>query len=106
MTHQTGPEGKLVRKVYIEEGSSIQKEYYLSLMLHRETAQIGIMFSTEGGMDIEEVAEKTPDKIQFITVDPEAGVSKQDLDQLIASFNLPDQEKNECHSVLKKLVIN
>ena len=69
VTPQTGAEGKLVRMVYVEAGSEIAKEYYLAMVLDRETAGVAIMFSTEGGMDIEEVAEKHPDKIVKISVD-------------------------------------
>ena len=79
VTHQTGPEGKLVRKVYIEAGSKIAKEYYLALLMDRETAGVSIMFSTEGGMDIEEVAEKTPEKIVVVNVDPTVGLQGHHL---------------------------
>lgn len=74
VTPQTGPEGKEVRKVYIEEGSKIKKEYYLSLVLDRETSGITIIASTEGGMDIEEVAHKSPEKIITIHVDTTIGL--------------------------------
>jgi succinyl-CoA synthetase beta subunit len=69
VTHQTGPEGKVVNRLYIEEGSNIKKEYYLSLVMDRASNSIIIMASTEGGMDIEEVAEKTPEKIITVHVD-------------------------------------
>ena len=74
VTHQTGPEGKLVRKVYVEAGSDIERELYLALTLDRATEQFAIIASTEGGMDIEEVAEKTPDKIQTEFVEPNVGL--------------------------------
>jgi succinyl-CoA synthetase beta subunit len=73
VTPQTGAEGKLVRKVYVEAGSNIEKEYYLAMTLDRETATVAIMASTEGGMDIEEVAAKTPEKIVTVRVDPTIG---------------------------------
>ena len=63
VTHQTGPEGKEVKRLYIEEGSDIQKEYYLSFVLDRATSRVTLMGSEEGGMDIEEVAETNPEKI-------------------------------------------
>lgn len=76
VTHQTGPEGKQVRKVYIEEGSKIKKEYYLSLVLDRATSGITIIASTEGGMDIEEVAHSNPEKIINVNVDPTIGLQE------------------------------
>lgn len=70
ITHQTGPEGQEVRRVYIEEGSSIAKEYYLSLVVDRSTSRVTFIASTEGGTEIEEVAEKNPEKIIQLTIDP------------------------------------
>jgi len=74
LTHQTGPEGKLVRKVYVEAGSDIERELYLALTLDRASEQFAIIASTEGGMDIEEVAEKTPERIHTEFVDPCVGL--------------------------------
>ena len=74
VTHQTGPEGKLVRKVYVEAGSDIARELYLAITLDRATEDFAIIASTEGGMDIEEVAAKTPDKIQTVFVHPNVGL--------------------------------
>jgi succinyl-CoA synthetase beta subunit len=73
VTHQTGPEGKKVKKVLVEEGSNIDKELYLSMILDRETSQVAFIVSTEGGMDIEEVSAKTPEKIKTVQVDPTTG---------------------------------
>lgn len=73
VTHQTGPEGKKVKKVLVEEGSNIDKELYLSMILDRETSQVAYIVSTEGGMDIEEVSAKNPEKIQTVQVDPTTG---------------------------------
>jgi succinyl-CoA synthetase beta subunit len=70
VTHQTGPQGKQVNRLYIEEGSAIDKEFYLSMLVDRATARVAIVVSTEGGMDIEKVAHDTPEKILTITVDP------------------------------------
>lgn len=103
VTHQTGPEGKLVRKVYVEAGSQIEKEYYLALTLDRETATVGIMFSTEGGMDIEEVAEKTPDKIKVVNVDPTIGLQGFHLRNLAQGLNLPKAEQKNLAAVCKDL---
>ena len=101
VTHQTGSEGKLVRKVYVEAGSKIEKEYYLALTLDRETASIGIMFSTEGGMDIEEVAEKTPEKIKLVNVDPTVGLQGYHIRNTMMGLGLPKAEQKELASVLK-----
>ncbi len=73
VTHQTGPEGKKVEKVYIEEGADIQKEYYLGMVLDRSSEMPVMMASTEGGMEIEEVAAKTPEKIIKVAIDPTIG---------------------------------
>jgi len=74
VTHQTGPKGKQVNRLYIEEGSAIEKEFYLSMLVDRETSRVAIVISTEGGMDIEEVAHKQPEKIATISVDPVANI--------------------------------
>ncbi len=73
VTHQTGPKGKVVNRIYIEEGSNIKNEYYLSILVDRETSRIAFVASTEGGMDIEEVAANTPEKIVTFGVDPVTG---------------------------------
>jgi succinyl-CoA synthetase beta subunit len=73
VTHQTGPQGREVGRVYIEEGSAIDREYYLSALVDRSTSRVAFVASTEGGMDIEEVAHKTPDKIVSFSVDPATG---------------------------------
>ncbi|MGE3146012.1 MAG: ATP-grasp domain-containing protein, partial [Pseudorhodoplanes sp.] len=74
VTHQTGPKGKQVNRLYIEEGSAIDKEFYLSMLVDRETSRVAIVVSTEGGMNIEEVAHETPEKILTITVDPATNI--------------------------------
>ncbi len=74
VTHQTGPEGQVVKRVYIESGCDITKEYYFSVVLDRATSRITFMASTEGGVDIEDVAEKTPEKIIKVSVDPATGL--------------------------------
>src|ERR1700746_243673 len=74
VTHQTGPKGKVVNRLYIEEGSPIEKEFYLSALVDRESSRVAFVASTEGGVDIEEVAHKTPDKIARCPIDPATGV--------------------------------
>ncbi len=74
VTHQTGPKGKQVNRLYIEEGAAIARELYLSLLVDRETSRVSVVASTEGGMDIEEVAHSTPEKIITFSIDPVTGV--------------------------------
>jgi len=75
VTHQTGPDGKQVNRLYVEEGSSIARELYLSIVVDRATSRVSFIVSTEGGMDIEEVAKKTPGKILSFSIDPASGIS-------------------------------
>ncbi len=103
VTHQTGPEGKLVRKVYIEAGSKIAKEYYLALLLDRESAGVSIMFSTEGGMDIEEVAEKTPEKIVVVNIDPTIGLQGYHIRNICFGLNLPKDEQKKLSGIIQNL---
>ena len=74
VTEQTGPAGKQVNRIYLEDGSDIEKEFYLSLLVDRETSRVAFVVSTEGGMNIEDVAHNTPDKIVTFSVDPATGV--------------------------------
>jgi succinyl-CoA synthetase beta subunit len=103
VTHQTGPEGKVVHKVYVEAGSDIKKEYYLALLLDRETASIAVMFSTEGGMDIEEVAEKHPEKIVTVHIDPSQGLQGHYLRSLAYSLPIPEGEKKVLMGLVGQL---
>ena len=74
VTHQTGPHGRVVRRLYVEEGASIARELYLSMLVDRETSRVAVVASTEGGMDIEEVARTAPEKIVSFSIDPATGV--------------------------------
>ncbi len=103
VTPQTGPQGKTVQKVYIEAGSDIAKEYYLALLVDRETASVALVFSKEGGMDIEEVAAKTPEKIVTVPVSPISGLSSFHLRNLCFQADLSAQEGKELSSFVKKL---
>lgn len=89
VTHQTGPEGKEVKRLYIEEGSDIQKEYYLSLVLDRATSRVTMMGSEEGGMDIEEVAGSHPEKIFKEVVDPVVGLTGFQARRMAFNMNIP-----------------
>jgi succinyl-CoA synthetase beta subunit len=94
VTHQTGPRGKEVSRLYIEEGAAIAKEFYLSLLVDRETSRVALVVSTEGGMDIEKVAHDTPDKIVTFSVDPVTGILPYHARLVARVLSLgPDQQK-------------
>jgi len=88
VTKQTGPEGKQVNRLYLEDGADIERELYLSILVDRETSLIAFVASTEGGMDIEAVAEETPDKIHNFGIDPIAGCTERDCEKLCNAFEL------------------
>ncbi len=92
VTPQTGPEGKLVSKVYVESGSDIDKELYLAFLIDRDKANIAIMASTEGGMDIEEVAHNRPEKIIRVNIDPTSGLSPFYVRKLTFGLGMTDPE--------------
>ena len=91
ITHQTGPEGKQVNKVYIEAGCNIKKEYYVAVLLDRKTGRTIVMASAEGGVEIEEVAEKHPEKIHRVVVDPAVGLQAFQARQLAFAVGLKDK---------------
>ena len=90
VTHQTGPHGRLVKRLYIEDGSAIARELYLSALVDRDTSRIAFIVSTEGGMDIEEVAHKTPEKIKTFQIEPAAGYSPYVGNEIAAALGLKD----------------
>ncbi len=90
VTKQTGPAGKVVNRLYIEDGANIDRELYLSLLVDRTCGQVAFVVSTEGGMDIEAVAEATPEKIHNVPIDPEAGVTDADSAKLCDALELDD----------------
>ena len=103
ITHQTGPEGKKVRRVYIEEGSNISEELYLSLLVDRQSSQVSFIVSTEGGVNIEEVAEETPEKITTISIDPDSGVTDDDVENLSSALNLDGDLKAKGSDLFRSL---
>ena len=103
ITHQTGPEGKKVRRVYIEEGSNIAEELYLSILVDRKTSQVSFIVSTEGGVNIEEVAEETPDKITTVAIDPDDGVTEENINTLCTSLCLSDNLKEQGSNLFRNL---
>ncbi|WP_374406670.1 ADP-forming succinate--CoA ligase subunit beta [Hydrogenophaga sp.] len=103
VTHQTGPEGQKVRRLYIEDGADIQKEYYLSVVTDRGTQKVAFIASSEGGMDIEEVAHSTPEKIVKVFVDPLVGLTAAQGDELAKGVGMPDDSKAQFIDVCQKL---
>ncbi len=103
VTKQTGPEGKLVKKLLIEQGLNIAKELYLSILPDRATAKMIIMASEAGGMDIEDVAEKTPEKIIKIYVDPNVGIQGYHLRGATFGLNIPKEAQKSFMVLLKNL---
>ena len=103
ITHQTGSEGKEVGRVYIEEGSEIDRELYLSILVDRATSKVSFIASTEGGMDIEEVAAETPEKILTVGIDPVAGITDANGQEIAAALKLTGNEVDQCVTLVKKL---
>ena len=103
VTHQTGPEGKEVGRVYIEEGSEIDRELYLSILVDRATSKVSFIASTEGGMDIEEVATETPEKILTVGVDPVAGITDANGQEIAAALKLTGNQVDQCVTLVKNL---
>ncbi len=103
-THQTGPDGKEVKRLYIEEASEISKEFYLSCLIDRDTSKIAFISSTEGGMDIEKVAQEQPKKILTTKIDlNEKGPSEKEIDNIISIFSFNQEQKKTAHKLIKSL---
>ncbi len=103
VTHQTGPAGKVVNRIYIEDGSDIARELYLALLVDRGSSRIAFVCSTEGGMDIEEVAAKTPDKILSFSVDPASGISGFHGRRVAFALGLEGKQIKQCVDLVNKL---
>jgi len=103
VTHQTGPSGKQVNRVYLEEGAAIASEFYLSLLVDRETSRVSFIVSTEGGMDIEEVAAKTPEKILTFSVDPATGVQPFHGRKVVQALGLKGQAAKQAGQLVANL---
>ena len=103
VTHQTGPQGKEVHRIYVEDGSDIDRELYLSCLVDRATSRIAFIASTEGGMDIEEVAEKTPEKILTLTVDPASGVQPFHGRAIAFALGLKGDQNKACVKLISNL---
>ena len=103
VTHQTGPKGKVVSRLYIEEGSAIEKEFYLSALVDRATSRVAFVVSTEGGMDIEEVAHNTPEKILTFSIDPATGIMPHHGRRVAQALRLTGDLAKQAEGVLAKL---
>ena len=104
ITHQTGPEGKEVKRLYIEEASDISKEFYLSCLIDRESSKIAFISSIEGGVDIEKVAAETPNKIVTTKIDlKKEGPSKEEIENIISIFSFDTSQKNVATKLVKSL---
>jgi len=103
VTHQSGPEGLPVNIVYVEEGSAIDRELYLSMLVDREVSRVAFIASAAGGMDIEKVAAETPDKIFSVAVQPDAGLQDYQARRLAFGLGLNKQQMRQLGDILKKL---
>ena len=104
VTHQTGPEGKIVKRLYVEEASDISKEFYLSCLVDRETSKIAFISSTEGGVDIEKVASETPQKIITHKIDfREDGPNQDEIDKIISIFEFDEKQRINASKLIKSL---
>ena len=103
ITHQTGPEGREVKRLYVEESSNIDKEFYLSCLVDRASSKIAFISSDQGGMDIEEVAKKNPQKIVTTKIEISDDISENDCEKIIKIFNLNNNIKNQAISLIKSI---
>ena len=103
VTHQTGPQGQKVRRLLIEEGADIKKELYVGMVVDRGTQKVALMASSEGGMDIEEVAAKTPQKIHKVFIDPVQGLSDADADEIALAIGIPQASVAQGRAIFKAL---
>jgi succinyl-CoA synthetase beta subunit len=103
VTHQTGPEGRVVRRVYVEEASQVARELYLGMLVDRKSGSVSVIASTEGGMDIEEVAAKTPERITTEAINPLLGLSAFVARKIAFSLGLKDKEVNQFVTLLTAL---
>jgi len=103
VTHQTGPEGQKVRRLMIEEGADIKKELYVSMVTDRVSQRVVLMASSEGGMDIEEVAESHPEKIHKVAIDPSVGLTDKDADDIAAKIGVPAESIADARTQLQGL---
>src|SRR5262245_23204063 len=102
-THQTGPAGQKVRRLLVEEGADIRKELYVGMVVDRGTQRVVLMASSEGGMDIEEVATHTPEKIHKVAIDPGTGLTDREVDDIALKIGLPEKTVAQARDLFKAL---
>lgn len=103
ITHQTGKEGQVVRRLLVEEGAQIVKEYYLGMVIDRSKQRVALLASSEGGMEIEEVAARTPEKVHKVWIDPMSGLTDAESDDVSRKIGIPATALNQARIVLKGL---
>ena len=103
ITHQTGPEGQVVRRLLIEEGAQIVKEFYVGMVVDRASQRVALLASSEGGMEIEEVAKHSPEKIRTVRIDPVTGLTDKEGAEVARSIGIPDVANAEAVKVLQGL---
>ncbi len=103
ITHQTGPKGQKVKKIYIEEATDIDKEFYLSCLVDRKSSKIAFITSSEGGTDIEKIASKSPKKITTIKIDLNKEINKKDIENIIRPFSLNEIQKKDANNLINAL---
>ena len=103
ITHQTGPEGQVVHRLFIEQGVSIEKEFYVGMVVDRGRQRVCLMASSEGGMEIEKVAADTPEKIHKVFIDPIAGLSVQQAEEISTEIGIPEQSRSQAVKLLQNL---
>ena len=103
ITHQTGPSGKEVKRLYLEEPSNIKKEFYLSCLIDRASSKIAFISSDQGGMDIEEVAKSDPNKINTVKIDFKENIEDEDCKKIIRNFNLDDNANLKCIKIIQSI---
>jgi succinyl-CoA synthetase beta subunit len=103
VTHQTGPEGRLVKRLLVEEGADIRKELYVGMVVDRATQRVTLMASSEGGMDIEEIAASAPDKIHKVAIDPKTGLTDAQADEVARKIGVPEASIPEARKFMQGL---
>src|SRR5579864_5818124 len=103
VTHQTGPQGRVVKRLLVEEGADIRKELYVGMVVDRATQRVTLMASSEGGMEIEEVAARSPEKIHKIAIDPGSGLTDAQAEDIARKIGLPPSAMGEARTFLKGL---
>lgn len=103
VTHQTGPEGRFVRRLLVEEGADIRKELYVGMVVDRATQRVTLMASSEGGVEIEEVAARTPEKIHKVAIDPAAGLAEHQAEDIARKIGVPEGSRDQARAFMHGL---